>query len=38
MEKMELAYKNRDRLSENCKEYVKQHSVDKTIEKLIEIL
>jgi len=37
MEKMELAYKNRDRLSENCKEYVKQHSVDKTIEKLIEI-
>lgn len=36
-EKIELAYINRDELSINCKEYVKQHSVDKSIEKLIRL-
>ncbi|MEA3254736.1 MAG: glycosyltransferase [Candidatus Altiarchaeota archaeon] len=37
MDNIELAYKNRDELSMNCKEYVKQHSVDKSIEELIRI-
>lgn len=37
IKKIELAYKNRDKLSGNCKEYVKQHSVDKTSERLIGI-
>jgi len=37
LEKIDLAYKNRDALSENSKEYVKAHSVEKSIERLIEI-
>jgi len=35
LEKIDLAYRNRAALSVNCKEYVKAHSVEKSIEKLI---
>ncbi|OYT41896.1 MAG: glycosyl transferase family 1 [Candidatus Altiarchaeales archaeon ex4484_43] len=37
MKKIERAYEKRDELSKNCLEYVKEHSLDKTIERLLEI-
>ncbi len=37
IKKIELAYKNKDKLSNNCRKYVTCHSIDKTIEKLIKI-
>ncbi len=37
MEKIEMAYKKRDTFSKNCLEYVKEHSLDKTIKRLLEI-
>ena len=35
VKKIELAYKNKSRLSNNCRKYAEHHSVDKTIEKLV---
>ena len=37
VEKIHKGYDNRQKLSENCLEYVKEHSVDRTIEKLLEL-
>jgi glycosyltransferase involved in cell wall biosynthesis len=37
MEKIEKAYGRRDKFSKNCLEYVKEHSLDKTIERLLGI-
>lgn len=37
LNKIKLGYKNREKLRENCLEYVKEHSIDKTINKLLEI-
>ncbi|HIE33897.1 MAG TPA: glycosyltransferase family 4 protein [Candidatus Altiarchaeales archaeon] len=37
LRKIEKAYKNRNGFSKNAKEYVKEHSLDRTVEKLLEI-
>lgn len=37
LEKIDAGYSNRERLSRNGLEYVKEHSVDRTIERLLEI-
>lgn len=37
MEKIEKAYERRDEFSKNCLEYIKEHSLDRTIEKLLGI-
>ncbi len=37
LEKIDKAYDRRDEFSKNCLEYVKEHSIDKTIEKLLRI-
>ncbi|MBN2251404.1 MAG: glycosyltransferase [Candidatus Altiarchaeota archaeon] len=37
LEKIDMAYENRETLSRNCIEYVKQHSVDRSMERLVEL-
>lgn len=37
LEKIDKAYKHRDTLSIKCREKIKEHSVEKSVEKLIEI-
>jgi len=37
LEKIEKAYENRDILSARCKEKIKEHSIRKSVEKLLEI-
>ncbi|HEX55510.1 MAG: glycosyltransferase family 4 protein [Candidatus Altiarchaeales archaeon] len=37
LRKIDMAYKNREKFSKNALEYVKEHSLDRTIERLLEI-